>query len=144
MGKHQKGVNPKLHFPPYSLLNKVPAFIQQPNWGGGRGEGTTSVCSFSSQAVFWQSQNNKWKARENAWDLMSLLPAKLNSLWSFRKVLHWQTKAKTSSVKPLRAERRDGLQKTGSRLSVLKKWMRLVFPLLFFSIILYSHNFLPF
>lgn len=31
MGKHQKGVNPKLHFPPYSLLNKVPAFIQQPN-----------------------------------------------------------------------------------------------------------------
>lgn len=31
MDKHQKGVNPKLHFPPYSLLNKVPAFIRQPN-----------------------------------------------------------------------------------------------------------------
>lgn len=89
MGKHQKGVNPKLHFPPYSLLNKVPAFIQQPNWREKKKK-HLNLSSSSSQPVFWQSQNNKWKVRESAWDLVSLLPAKLllNALWSFRTVLH--------------------------------------------------------
>ena len=77
MGKHQKGVNPKLHFPPYSLLNKVPAFIQQPNWEWGVVGRNLSLSSSSSQPIFWQFQNKKWKVGERAWDLVSLLPVKL-------------------------------------------------------------------
>ena len=123
MGKHQKGVNPKLHFPPYSLLNKVPAFIQQPNWEWGVGGGNLSLSSSSSQPIFWQFQNKKWKVGESAWDLVSLLPAKLllNALWSFTIVLTEKPKPRLHLQKTQRARKRDCLQKTGSRLPILKK-----------------------
>lgn len=106
MGKHQKGVNPKLHFPPYSLLNKVPGFIQQPNWGAGR---NLSLSSSSPQPIFRQFQNNKWKVGESAWDLVSMLPAKLllNALWSFTIVLTDKPKARLHLQKTLRAGKRD-------------------------------------
>ena len=134
MGKHQKGVNPKLHFPPYSLLNKVPAFIQQPNWEWGVVGRNLSLSSSSSQPIFWQFQNKKWKVGESAWDLVSLLPVKLllNALWSFTIVLTDKPKPRLHLQKTRRAGKRDCLQKTGSRLPILKKWMQSFPPPLFF------------
>ena len=140
MGKHQKGVNPKLHFPPYSLLNKVPAFIQQPNWEWGVVGRNLSLSSSSSQPIFWQFQNKKWKVGESAWDLVSLLPVKLllNALWSFTIVLTDKPKPRLHLQKTRRAGKRDCLQKTGSRLPILKKWMQSFPPPLFFFFSNYS------
>lgn len=134
----RKGVNLKLHFPLYSLLNKVPAFIQQPNreWRGG-----TSVSSSLHPSPFsWQFQNNKWKVGESAWDLIVTASCKAAAECplELHNSPHWQTKAKASSAKYPKGRKERLLAKDRVKAPYTQEMNAILFPLFFFFFKLFS------